>query len=91
MDAARRPLRWTKARIRHFCHGGVRPDKKQRKDGCAALWPVWGDIGYFLETAVLLEEGMPAPTHFTREDWRAMHRIKRTHERVVEDRAKEAP
>lgn len=69
-------VRWTKARQRDYCHGGVRPEKKGPRDGCAVLWPVWGTIGYHLETIALLKDGMPAPAHYTREEWRELHKVK---------------
>lgn len=87
MDAAGRKVRWGKSKIRQYCHGGIHPDRKQPKDGCAAIWPVWGAVSYYLETAVLIEDGMPAPDHFTREDWRAMHRIKTAEAKIRIDEA----
>lgn len=61
---------------RTYCHGGMKPEAKGRKDGCAVLWRIWGAIGYHLETINLMESGMPAPAHFTRSDWRTSHKIK---------------
>lgn len=54
----------------------MNPKKKGPRDGCAVLWPVWGRIGYYIEMAVLLDDKMPAPDFFTKDEWRMLHRIK---------------
>ena len=79
-------MRWGQSKARTYCHGGIRPDRKEPRDGCAALWPVWGSVGYYLETYVLIESGMPAPAHFTRSNWRWLHKIRTEHERIVRER-----
>lgn len=83
--------RWTKQHERHFCHGGIPVKKKGPEDGCAFLWPVWGAVSYFGEMMMLIGKGMPAPSHWTKGDWRlgvAIH--SRLEALAIEDAGREA-
>lgn len=52
------------------------------------LWPVWGGVSYHLETVSLMKDGMPPPEHYTREEWRELHRIKAALEEIHRAEAK---
>lgn len=68
--------RWGPKLERYYCHGGMSPDHKGPRDGCAVLWPTWG-LGYYVEMSTLIiDNRMPPPGHLTKDDYRMIVRVR---------------